>query len=85
MITAQDPAWRTQVRTAPLDPFRGYAAAFGTSLREAVRLLDACHVVRLGKAAIDDVRRVGSRRRSSGVATATTGCTAAASCCTAAS
>ena len=45
-ISAQDAAWREQVATASLDPFRGY-----------VRVLDAFHVVRLGQAAADDVRR----------------------------
>ena len=56
-ICAQDPAWRAQVRTASLDPFRGYATALRTSLPDAVRVLDAFHVVRLGQAAVDDVRR----------------------------
>lgn len=40
-----------------LDPFRGYATALATSLPHAVRVLDAFHVVRLGSAAVDDVRR----------------------------
>ena len=53
----QDPAWRAQVTTASLDPFRGYATALRTSLPGAVRVLDAFHVVRLGQAAVDDVRR----------------------------
>lgn len=57
MITAQDPAWRAQVTTASLDPFRGYATGLRTSLPEAVRVLDAFHVVRLGQAAVNDVRR----------------------------
>jgi len=56
-ICAQDPAWRARVRTASLDPFRGYATALSNSLPEAVRVLDAFHVVRLGQAAVDDVRR----------------------------
>ncbi len=56
-MTAQDPAWRQQVTTASLDPFRGYATALRTSLPEAVRVLDAFHVVRLGQAVVDDVRR----------------------------
>jgi hypothetical protein len=56
-ISGQDPAWRQQVTTASLDPFRGYATALRTSLPEAVRVLDAFHVVRLGQAAVDDVRR----------------------------
>jgi transposase len=42
---------------AALDPYRGYASALRTSLPDAVRVLDAFHVVRLGFAAVDDVRR----------------------------
>jgi transposase len=56
-MTAQDALWRQQVTTASLDPFRGYATALRTSLPDAVRVLDAFHVVRLGQAAVDDVRR----------------------------
>ncbi len=56
-LCAQTPAWRAQVATASLDPFRGYATALRTSLPDAVRVLDAFHVVRLGQAAVDDVRR----------------------------
>ena len=56
-IAGQDPAWRDQVMTASLDPFRGYATALSASLPHAVRVLDAFHVVRLGQAAVDDVRR----------------------------
>jgi transposase len=56
-VCAQTPAWRAQVQTASLDPFRGYATALRTSLPDAVRVLDAFHVVRLGQAAVDDVRR----------------------------
>lgn len=56
-LCAQDPSWRAQIVTASLDPFRGYATALRTSLPDAVRVLDAFHVVRLGQAAVDDVRR----------------------------
>ncbi len=52
-----EPAWRAQIRTASLDPYRGYATALTHSLPDAVRVLDAFHVVRLGQAAVDDVRR----------------------------
>ncbi len=54
---ACDPAWRQRIRTASLDPYRGYATALTHSLPDAVRVLDAFHVVRLGQAAVDDVRR----------------------------
>jgi transposase len=40
-----------------LDPFRGYATALTGQLPDAVRVLDPFHVVRLGLAAVDDVRR----------------------------
>jgi transposase len=49
--------WRAAVTTAALDPYRGYASALRTALPHAVRVLDAFHVVRLGFAAVDDVRR----------------------------
>src|SRR3990170_1090957 len=45
------------VAAAARAPSRGYASALRTSLPEAVRVLDAFHVVRLGQAAVDDVRR----------------------------
>jgi transposase len=38
-------------------PYRGYASALRTSLPDAVRVLEAFHVVRLGFAAVDDVHR----------------------------
>ena len=52
-----DPAWRAGIRTASLDPFRGYATALTVSLPDAERVLDAFHVVRLGLTALDEVRR----------------------------
>lgn len=56
-VKEQDPAWRTGITTAALDPYRGYASALRTALPDAVRVLDAFHVVRLGFAAVDDVHR----------------------------
>ena len=56
-VDQQDPAWRAGITTAALDPYRGYAIALRTALPDAVRVLDAFHVVRLGFAAVDDVRR----------------------------
>lgn len=49
--------WPTQIVTAALDPFRGYATALADQLPDAVRVLDAFHVVKLGLTALDDVRR----------------------------
>ena len=56
-LRARDPQWRTGVRVAALDPFRGYATALRTHLPGAVRVLDAFHVVKLGFDAVDQVRR----------------------------
>jgi len=56
-IKAQPQQWRDGVQVAALDPFRGYATALGASLPRATRVLDAFHVIKLGFAAVDDVRR----------------------------
>ena len=56
-IRAQPTEWRDMVQVAALDPFRGYASALTAALPDAVRVLDAFHVTRLGFAAVDDVRR----------------------------
>jgi transposase len=56
-FSGRDAGWCEQVTVCSLDPFRGYATALATSLPHAVRVLDAFHVVRLGSAAVDDVRR----------------------------
>ncbi|TCN25342.1 transposase [Kribbella orskensis] len=45
------------VEHAALDPFRGYANAIRDELPEAVAVLDAFHVVKLGSTALDEVRR----------------------------
>jgi hypothetical protein len=45
------------VEHATLDPFRGYANAIRDELPDAVAVLDAFHVVRLGSTALDEVRR----------------------------
>jgi transposase len=56
-LAERDTAWRDGVRFAALDPFRGYATALRTELPDAVRVLDCFHVVRLGFAVVDEVRR----------------------------
>lgn len=56
-LAERDPGWRAGVTTASLDPFRGYATALATQLPDAVRVLDPFHVVRLGLACLDDIRR----------------------------
>ncbi len=45
------------IKTAALDPFRGYANAIRDELPEAITVLDAFHVVKLGSAMVDEVRR----------------------------
>jgi len=56
-VSARERSWRDGITVAALDPFRGYATALRTQLPDAVRVLDAFHVTRLGLAAVDDVRR----------------------------
>ena len=46
-----------QIKSAALDPFRGYANALRDSLSDAVQVLDAFHVVKLGTQVVDEVRR----------------------------
>jgi transposase len=45
------------VKQASLDPFRGYANAIRDELPDAVAVLDAFHVVKLGTGVVDEVRR----------------------------
>jgi transposase len=45
------------VRTATLDPFRGYSNAIRDELEDATAVLDAFHVVRLGLKAMEQTRR----------------------------
>lgn len=56
-IKEQDEAFRSGVKIAALDPFAGYKKALDDELDDAVAVLDAFHVVKLGTAAVDDVRR----------------------------
>ncbi len=46
-----------EVEHAALDPFRGYANAIRDELPDAIAVLDAFHVVKLGSQALDEVRR----------------------------
>jgi len=45
------------VKIATLDPFRGYGNAIRDELEDAVAVLDAFHVVKLGLQAMDETRR----------------------------
>jgi transposase len=50
-------AFRARVQVATLDPFRGYKNAIDDQLEDAIAVLDAFHVVKLGGQAVDEVRR----------------------------
>jgi len=56
-LKAQPDGFVDGVETAALDPFRGYANAIRDDLPDAVAVLDAFHVVRLGTQVVDEVRR----------------------------
>ena len=56
-LTAQPEGFIDGVEHAALDPFRGYANAIRDRLPDAVAVLDAFHVVRLGTQVVDEVRR----------------------------
>lgn len=50
-------AFREGVEVATLDPFHGYKNAIDDQLEDATAVLDAFHIVKLGTAAVDEVRR----------------------------
>ena len=50
-------AFKAGVEVATLDPFHGYKNAIDDQLDDAIAVLDAFHVVKLGTAAVDEVRR----------------------------
>ena len=50
-------AFRNNVKVAALGPFAGYKTAIDDKLEDATAVLDAFHVVKLGTAAVDEVRR----------------------------
>src|SRR5687768_18029571 len=56
-LKAQPDGFANGVEQAALDPFRGYANAIHDGLPDAVAVLDAFHVVRLGTQVVDEVRR----------------------------
>jgi transposase len=56
-LKAQPDGFLDGVEHAALDPFRGYANAIHDGLPDAVAVLDAFHVVRLGTQVVDEVRR----------------------------
>jgi transposase len=56
-LKAQDREFIAGIEQASLDPFRGYANAIRDELPDAVPVLDAFHVVKLGTQVVDEVRR----------------------------
>ncbi len=56
-LKAQLPQFIAGIEHAALDPFRGYANAIRDELPDAVAVLDAFHVVKLGTQVVDEVRR----------------------------
>jgi transposase len=56
-LATRPDTWKSQITTAALDPFRGYATALGDQLPAATRVLDPFHVCKLALTALDDVRR----------------------------
>ena len=56
-LKERDQAFREGVQIATLDPFQGYKNAIDDQLEDAVAVLDAFHVVKLGTQVVDDVRR----------------------------
>ena len=56
-LTERGDDFCTGIKIAALDPFGGYKSAIDAELEEAVAVLDAFHVVKLGTTAVDEVRR----------------------------
>jgi transposase len=56
-LQARNESFRAGIGVATLDPFHGYKNAIDDHLEDAVAVLDAFHVVKLGTAAVDEVRR----------------------------
>lgn len=56
-LKKQGPTFTAGIRVATLDPFRGYANAIRDELPEAIVVVDAFHIVKLGTTMVDDVRR----------------------------
>jgi transposase len=56
-LTERGDAFRARVKVATLDPFHGYKNAIDDHLDDAIAVLDAFHIVKLGGQAVDEVRR----------------------------
>ena len=69
-LAARNEAFRNGIGVATLDPFHGYKNALDDQLADAIAVLDAFHVVKLGTAAVDEVRRRLQQHRSTCLGTA---------------
>jgi transposase len=73
-LQARNTAFRDSIEIATLDPFHGYKNAIDDQLDDAIAVLDAFHVVKVGTTALDQVRRrvqqdtLGHRGRSDTIA-----------------
>jgi len=56
-LTERGEEFRKGIKVAALDPFQGYKTAIDDKLEDAVAVLDAFHIVKLGTAALDECRR----------------------------
>ena len=56
-LKARNEAFRAGITVATLDPFHGYKNAIDDQLEDAVAVLDAFHIVKLGTDAVDQCRR----------------------------
>ena len=56
-LKSRNETFRAGITVATLDPFHGYKNALDDELEDAIAVLDAFHVVKLGTAALDEVRR----------------------------
>ncbi|HET7406285.1 MAG TPA: ISL3 family transposase [Actinomycetales bacterium] len=56
-LRSRNDAFRAGVQVATLDPFHGYKNALDDELEDAIAVLDAFHIVKLGTHAVDEVRR----------------------------
>jgi hypothetical protein len=80
-LTEQSAGFIDGVEQASLDPFRGYANAIRDELPDAVAVLDAFHVVKLGTGVVDEAAGACSRRPWDDEDTREIRCTRSVGCC----
>jgi transposase len=56
-LKARNDDFRAGIAVATLDPFHGYKNAIDDQLEDAIAVLDAFHVIKLGTDSVDQVRR----------------------------